>query len=222
MKIAMIPARMGSQRLARKNLRELAGIPLITRAIRKCRRAGCFDEIWVNSEHPDFGLIADQEGVKFHQRPLELGGHAATSEQYIAEFLATHECEYIFQIHSIAPLLGVESIRSFVQEAVQQDWDSLLSVEDILIECVYKGQPVNFSFREKTNSQDLIPVQKISWSITGWRRSSYLDAYRLGQCATYAGKAGFFSINRLAAHVIKTGTDLEIAEALLPLVSEEV
>ena len=34
-KIAMIPARMGSQRLKHKNLRLLGGIPLITRAIRK-------------------------------------------------------------------------------------------------------------------------------------------------------------------------------------------
>ena len=63
MNIAMIPARMGSQRLAKKNLRELNGIPLIVRAIRKCIDAKCFDEIWVNSEHEDFGLIAETEGV---------------------------------------------------------------------------------------------------------------------------------------------------------------
>jgi len=43
--IAMIPARMGSQRLPKKNLALLDGVPLINRAIRKCREAGCFDEI---------------------------------------------------------------------------------------------------------------------------------------------------------------------------------
>ena len=45
MKIAMIPARMGSQRLKRKNMRELHGVPLITLAIRKCLAAGVFDEV---------------------------------------------------------------------------------------------------------------------------------------------------------------------------------
>ncbi len=42
--IAMIPARMGSQRLRHKNLRELDGIPLITRAVRLSHDAGIFNE----------------------------------------------------------------------------------------------------------------------------------------------------------------------------------
>jgi CMP-N-acetylneuraminic acid synthetase len=85
--IAMIPARMGSQRLKHKNLRELAAVPLITRAILKCRAAKVLDEIWVNSEPPSFGDIAASEGVRFHQRPEALGNNQATSEQHVAEFL---------------------------------------------------------------------------------------------------------------------------------------
>ncbi len=69
----MIPARMGSQRLPKKNLALLAGVPLIVHAIRKCYATGLFDEVWVNSEHPEFGAIAEAEGAKFHQRPAALG-----------------------------------------------------------------------------------------------------------------------------------------------------
>lgn len=76
----MIPARMGSQRLKQKNRRELAGIPLITRAIRNCQAAGVFDAIWVNSEHPACGEIAAAEGVGFHKRPQALANNQATSE----------------------------------------------------------------------------------------------------------------------------------------------
>ena len=57
--LAMILARMGSQRLKARNLRELDGLPLITRAIRKCEAASAFDPIWANSEHPVFGEIAE-------------------------------------------------------------------------------------------------------------------------------------------------------------------
>ena len=45
---ALFPARMGSQRLVRKNLRESGGVPLITRAILKCKAVMVFNEIWVN------------------------------------------------------------------------------------------------------------------------------------------------------------------------------
>ncbi len=216
--LAMIPARMGSQRLKQKNLRELAGVPLIARAIRKCKAAGVFDEIWVNSEHPDFGEIALAEGVQFHRRPEALGNNQATSEQFVWEFLEVHPCEFVVQVHSIAPLLTVQDVIGFVGELKTGQWDCLFSAEPIQIECAYRGQPVNFTFSEKTNSQDLEPVQRISWSITGWRRATYLAAAAAGRCATYAGHVGFFPVNRLAGHVIKTEDDLRMAEALLPLV----
>jgi CMP-N-acetylneuraminic acid synthetase len=215
--IAMIPARMGSQRLKQKNLRELGGVPLIARAIRKCREAGVFDEVWVNSEHPAFGDIARAEGVNFHQRPEALGNNQATSEQFVAEFLEKHECEFVFQVHSIAPLLSVEDVRTFVRVMQGGQHDCLLSYEPIQIECALEGKPVNFTLAEKTNSQELKPVQRITWSITGWRRSTYLDAVAGGRCATYAGRVGFHAVDHFAAHVIKTEEDLQLAEALIRL-----
>lgn len=218
MNLAMIPARMGSQRLAQKNLRELAGVPLITRAIRKCVAAGCFDAIWVNSEHEAFAEIAAAEGVQFHHRPPALADNVSTSEQFVREFLEAHPCERVFQVHSIAPLLTAAEVTSFVEAMVSGGWDTLLSCTLEQIECALAGKPVNFSFDAKTNSQELEPVQRISWSITGWRRDSYLAAARAGHTATYSGKIGFFPVGRLAGHIIKTEDDLRIAEALLPLV----
>jgi CMP-N-acetylneuraminic acid synthetase len=217
-RIAMIPARMGSQRLRQKNLRELAGVPLISRAIRKCKEAGVFDEIWVNSEHPDFGPIAESEGVAFHRRPQDLGSHAATSEQYIDEFLRAHPCDLLFQVHSIAPLLTAAEVAAFVGFMTDSEYDAVLSYIPEQIECALDGRPLNFTYDEKTNSQDLRPIQRITWSVTGWRRSTYLAAVDAGRCATYAGKVGFYPVGHVSGHVIKTEDDLRLAEALLPLV----
>jgi CMP-N-acetylneuraminic acid synthetase len=171
----------------------------------------------VNSEHPAFGEIAQAERVKFHQRPEHLGGHQATSEEYILEFLENHVCDYVFQVHSIAPLLSVEQVCGFVQAMLQSDKDVFLSVVLEQIECMLETRPINFSFDSKTNSQELLPVQRITWSITGWRREAYLTAVQTGRCATYAGKIGVYAIDRLAGMVIKTEEDLQLAEALLPL-----
>ncbi|PZW43071.1 CMP-N-acetylneuraminic acid synthetase [Humitalea rosea] len=216
--IAMIPARMGSQRLKQKNLLPLQGVPLLAHAVRKCIAAGVFDEVWVNSEHDTFGEIAVAEGAKFHKRPAELANNVATSEQFVAEFLEKHPCDRLFQVHSIAPLLTVPEITRFVQEMVAGDYDVMLSVVDEPLEAFCRGEPVNFTLTEKTNSQDLPPVRRVTWSVTGWRSETYLGAAHAGQCATYAGKVGLSSLNRLAGHVIKTAEDLELAEALYPLV----
>lgn len=215
--LAMIPARMGSQRLKQKNLRELGGVPLLVRAIRKCKTAGCFDEIWVNSEHEAFAALAAEEGVEFHRRPEALANNSATSEQFVHEFLVAHPCERVFQVHSIAPLLTAAEVEAFVAAMVGGGQDTLLSCTHEQIECALDGKPVNFSFTQKTNSQELRPVQRVSWSITGWRRDAYLAAFEAGKTATYAGAIGFHVLNRLAGHIIKTEEDLRIAEALLPL-----
>ena len=213
--IGMIPARMGSQRLKQKNLRELGGVPLITRAIRKCKEAGVFGEVWVNSENDVFGEIAAEEGVNFHKRPAHLANNTATSEDYVYEFIKTHPCEIVFQVHSIAPLLLVDQVKSFFSTMVTSDYDVLLSVVNEQIECAMDGVPVNFTYQEKQNSQELSPIQRVTWSITGWRTKPYIQAYEAGKCATYAGKVGFHAIDRMGGHIIKREEDLQIAEIYL-------
>lgn len=212
--IAMIPARLGSQRLKQKNLQPLNGEPLIVHAIRKAKKSEMFDEIWVNSEADVFLDISNNESVSFHKRPNHLADNNATSEDFVYEFLKTHECDYLIQIHSIAPLLTVNDIQGFVTELKNTRVDVLLSVEDVKIECAYQNKPINFSYDKKTNSQMLDPVQRITWSITGWKRDNYIKSYERKNCATYSGKVGYFTINKLAAHIIKTQEDLNIAEAL--------
>jgi hypothetical protein len=100
---------------------------------------------------------------------------------------------------------------------VESDFDALMSCTEIQIECAIKGEPINFTFESKTNSQELDPVQRICWSITGWKSPNFINAYESAACATYSGKVGFFPIDSMAGHVIKTEQDLKIAEALFSL-----
>jgi len=213
--IAMIPARMGSQRLKQKNLMPLQGVPLIAHAIRKALATGVFDEVWVNSENSKFGEIAKQEGAAFHRRPDVLASNTATSEDFVYEFLTRHPCDYLVQVHSIAPLLTTVQVVDFTRTLVEGPLDVLLSGVNEQIECMCQNEPVNFSFTTKTNSQELPPVQRITWSITGWKTETYMQAYESGKCATYAGRVGFFPIDRMAGHIIKTQEDFQLAELFM-------
>ena len=218
--IAMIPARMGSQRLTKKNLRPLAGQPLITHAIEKCQTAGCFDEIYINSEDAEFAQYAEQYGIKFYQRPTELGNSIATSEQFVYDFLKNVDCDLLLQVHSIAPLLSAGEVKAFTETFQGSDADVMLACIEDKIEVAYQDQPVNFSFSQKTNSQDLKPTQRITWSITGFRAKSYIAEVEAGGIGTYNGKIAFYPVNPISGHVIKTQLDLDIAEALLGVVSK--
>lgn len=215
--IAMIPARLGSQRLKKKNLCEINGEPLIVHAIRKCAASGAFSEIWVNTEAEEIGCYAEREGAGFHRRPPELANNTATSEQFVYEFLSKHPCEYVVQVHSIAPLLTAGEIQAFVSFLDERKPDVLLSVIEENLECLFDGRPVNFTFAKKENSQDLKPVQRICWSITAWRRATYMSVFEQGRAATYAGTLDVFPVSRMAGHVIKTEKDLQLARAVLSM-----
>ena len=211
----MIPARLGSQRLKQKNLRDLAGVPLVVGAMRRCRAAKRLNEVWVNSEADEIRALAEAEGIDFHSRPPELASEHATSEDFVYEFLTRHDCEYLVQVHSIAPLLPPPQIDAFVEAFQQSGADVMLSVVPEQIECLFDADPVNFTFERKENSQDLRPVHRVTWSITGWRRAPYLAAYDAGRCATYCGDTSIFEIDRESGHIIKTEDDLRLAEAVI-------
>ena len=49
--------------------------------------------------------------------------------------------------------------------------------------------PVNYN--KETNSQEIGAVQKVTWSITGWKRYVYMRTYEQDKCGTYLGKVGF-------------------------------
>lgn len=218
--IAMIPARLGSQRLKEKNLQEINGKTLLEIAIKKCVDSEAFEEVWVNSESEIFGDIALDNDVHFHKRPKELAGDDATSEDFIYEFLTKHECTHVVQVHSIAPLITVKDVRKFTEEIKSSDSHVFLSYEPIQIECSFKGKPVNFTYDTKTNSQELSPIKRISWAITGWEKSQYLKSYESGVCATYSGKIKYISVSKLANHVIKYEEDLDIARLLFNYVNQ--
>ncbi|MBL8562997.1 MAG: hypothetical protein JNN06_12025 [Gemmobacter sp.] len=212
--IAMIPARLGSQRLKQKNLLEIDGVPLYTRALRKVKDLPCFAEVWANSEADQIGDLARAEGVPFHKRPESLGSHTATSEDFVYEFLMAHPCDYLVQVHSIAPLLTRDEITRFTEALVSGGHETLLSGVNEQIQCMMADEPLNFSRTLMDMTQELVPIQRISWSLTGWRRDSYIATYEARECATFHGRMGFFNLRRPSGLVIKYEEDYEMVCAM--------
>ena len=114
--IAMIPARLGSQRIPKKNIRLINGKPLITYVIETAKKTGIFHEIYVNTESDIIGEIAMKSGVKFYKRPEEHASNSSTNDDFANDFVKNVDGDILIQILPTSPLLTVEDITSFVNQ----------------------------------------------------------------------------------------------------------
>jgi len=87
MVVAFIPARGGSERIQRKNIRELNGHPLLAYAIAGAKRAGIFDGIYVSTEDPEIAKVAKHYGAEVIERPGYLALSTSTDLQWIVHAL---------------------------------------------------------------------------------------------------------------------------------------
>lgn len=213
--VAMIPARLGSKRIPKKNLRLLQGKPLLQYAIDLALFSDQFDEVWVNSESDLIGKLAVSCGAKFHRRPEELSSDTATNQQFTAEFLENHQCDYMVMVNSTSPLLKPETINGFCDFLREERYETVFSVVDEYAECFIDERPINFSLEHKINSQELIPVRKVIWALTAWRRETFLKAVSEDQCGTYTGNIGLYPIPKDEACDLDTPEDWAIAEGML-------
>jgi len=70
--IAVIPARGGSRRIPRKNVRQFIGRPMLSYSVDAARNSGVVDEVWVSTEDSKIAAVAWQLGCKLHPRSAAL------------------------------------------------------------------------------------------------------------------------------------------------------
>lgn len=213
--IAMIPARLGSKRIPKKNLRYLAEKPLIQYPIDLALQSGCFEEVWVNTESEALGRAAEKMGARFHRRPEDLATDTATNREFTYEFLQKHLCDYVVMVNTTSPLLRKETIQSFIRYLEENDYDTVLSVVSEKAETFFRGEPLNFSLKEKINSQFLEPVEPVVWALTAWKRKSFLTMQEAGQNPVFGGQVGKFTIPKDESCDLDTEEDWRIAEGIL-------
>ena len=215
--IAMIPARLGSKRVPKKNIRLLNGIPLISYIIRAAKEANCFDDIYVNSESDIIGEIAQREGVKFYKRPEQYSTDSATNDHFAHDFLDNTECETLVQLLPTSPFITPEEIRDFTRTMHRVGADTMISVFNQQIECVYNGSPINFDQKKITPpSQDLEPIKPYASGLMGWKKDNYLSNMEKYNCAYHGGEGSihFFELSGFSTVDIDNEEDFQLAEAV--------
>ncbi|OPX56824.1 N-acylneuraminate cytidylyltransferase [Oceanospirillum multiglobuliferum] len=125
MKFAIIPARGGSKRIPRKNIKPFFGQPMIAWSIKAAISSGCFDRVIVSTDDSEIAQIARDYGAETpFVRPVDLSDDYTASTEVVRHavewlFINGFDVEAACCIYATAPFI--------TPELIQQSYVSMIS-----------------------------------------------------------------------------------------------
>jgi pseudaminic acid cytidylyltransferase len=117
MNIAIIPARGGSKRIPRKNIKLFGGKPMIAYAITAAKNSGLFDHVLVSTDDTEIAAIANELGAETpFVRPAELANDFTATVPVVAHAIQACEAlgwsfDNVCCIYPGVPLIEVEDLQ---------------------------------------------------------------------------------------------------------------
>ncbi|WNK20116.1 pseudaminic acid cytidylyltransferase [Halomonas piscis] len=116
--IAVIPARGGSKRIPRKNIREFAGKPMIAWSIEAALASGCFERVIVSTDDDDIAAVAEAHGAEVpFRRPIALSDDHTGTIPVIAHAIdwlreQGEAPEEVCCVYATAPFVQAEDLQA--------------------------------------------------------------------------------------------------------------
>jgi CMP-N,N'-diacetyllegionaminic acid synthase len=131
--VALIPARAGSERVPGKNVRLLAGHPLLAYSIAAARESGLFDAVVVSTDSEEIAEVARRFGAEVPAlRPAELATATSPDIDWVRHMLGVLDDYELFSLlRPTSPFRGAATIRRAWEQFVPKDppADSIRAVE---------------------------------------------------------------------------------------------
>ncbi len=218
--LAIIPARGGSKRIPRKNIRPFLGKPIIAYAIQVALQSGLFDEVMVSTEDDEIAQVAlDYGAVVPFYRSYKNASDTATTVEMLLEVIQNYENQSQFFdevccIYATAPFVTTELLERSYEHLSKHNYD-----------CVFPVMPFSFPIQRglsmkknsqvkmldeskiNTRSQDLETVYHDCGQFY-WTKTSALKKEK----KLWTANTGAIILSEMDAHDIDTEEDWRIAE----------
>ena len=214
----MIPARLGSKRIKKKNIRLINKKPLIQYVIEKVKKCNIFDEIYLNSESEIFNKIAKENNIKFYKRDKSLSTDKSTNDQFALDFMMNIKSDFLIQVLPTSPLIEIDEIKKFVNHFTRNNFDTLISVSDHQIASIYKKKPINFNkIKPNPPSQTMTPIQSYATILMAWNCKRFIYNMKKYDSAYHGGngKTDYFSLTPLSCLDIDNEDDFNLVERII-------
>ncbi|WP_378186041.1 pseudaminic acid cytidylyltransferase [Aquimarina sp. W85] len=225
--LAIIPARGGSKRIPKKNIKLFLGKPIISNSIEAALNSNLFDEVMVSTDNSDVADIAIKYGAKvpFLRSEHNANDFATLSDVVKEVVLQYRNCgktyEKICCILPTAPFINSNKIKKGFQELVSKKLDVVFPVIEfsypIQRSLEFEEGKIKMVMREHLNSRSQDLPQR--FHDTGQYYWIDVEAF-LATGTLFTSNSGAIVISPLEAQDIDTETDWKLAELKYQLMLE--
>jgi N-acylneuraminate cytidylyltransferase len=219
--IALIFARGGSKRLPRKNIRLLAGKPLIAYSIETARASRYIQRVVVSTEDSEIADVARQYGADVLMRPPELAADNVTAwaswQHAITELSKEQPIDVTVVLPPPAPLRAPEDVDACVDQLLNSDADIVITVAPSESNPYFNMVQLD----EAGYAHLVIPTDNVTrqsvplvYTITAVAYAAR-PAFIMRAKSLFEGKVRSVTVSTERAVDIDTELDLEFAEFLL-------
>jgi YrbI family 3-deoxy-D-manno-octulosonate 8-phosphate phosphatase len=131
--VAIVPARGGSRGIPRKNLREIAGKPLLAYTVEHARATPSIDRVVVSTDDEEIAEVAERYGAEVIWRPAEISGDRASSEAALLHALdeldahAGYRPDLVVMLQATSPMRRPHDVQRAIDTLLAEGADSLFS-----------------------------------------------------------------------------------------------
>lgn len=218
--IALIPARGGSKGLPGKNIKSLAGKPLIVWSIEQAINSDLIDEVYLSTDCPEIKLIAERAGAKVpFLRPDNISTDSASTESamiHFCEWLIKNEidCDNLLLIQATSPVREHDRFDNAIYEFEKSKKDSLLTVvpSHRFIWKDLEEPKASYDYKNRPRRQDLIG--NINYMETG---SFYISKFSqfMREGNRLFGEIYMYQTPENESYEIDTLIDFKVCEILM-------
>ena len=208
-RVAFVPIRLNSQRIAGKNMRLLGGRPMMTYLLDSLAAAKNIDQVYVYCSSREVEQYLP-EGVKFLQRSEHLDSNSTLGAEIYDAFTREVDADIYILAHTTSPFIRTSTIEQAIEAVENGGHDSAFSAERIQTFAWWEGKPLNYSFEHIPRTQDLEPVYVETSAFFVFRREVWQNQHRR------IGFKPYIAItDRIESMDIDNPDDFKLAEAIV-------
>ncbi|SDB30211.1 cytidylyltransferase domain-containing protein [Eubacterium oxidoreducens] len=152
--VALVPIKLNSQRLPKKNVLPIAGHPLCWHICNTLADVEEIDQIYVYCSDMEVKRYLP-DGVSVLQRPKWLDGDLVKGFDIYREFIKQIDADIYILAHTTSPFIKSESIENALMHVISGENDSAFSAERVQTFAWYKGKPINYDLNDVPRTQDM-------------------------------------------------------------------